>query len=116
MVDRNPDKRIGYLSKVLPPCLRFINRNRKSHFFHICRNLIQINHNLLVVAVAGTRQGWDVNAFDSGADFDLDAAAFMVGANGRCPTEKEFVFYGNLPYFGRYVTYNIIFLQIFPLP
>ena len=40
--------------------------------------------------------GWDVNAFDSGADFDLDAAAFMVGDNGRCPTEKEFVFYGNL--------------------
>ena len=38
--------------------------------------------------------GWDVNAFDSGADFDLDAAAFMVG--GKCPTEKEFVFYGNL--------------------
>ena len=36
--------------------------------------------------------GWDVNAFDSGADFDLDAAAFMVGANGKCPTEKEFVF------------------------
>ena len=32
--------------------------------------------------------GWDVNAFDSGADFDLDAAAFMTGDNGRCPTEK----------------------------
>ncbi|MEE0858945.1 MAG: TerD family protein [Acutalibacteraceae bacterium] len=40
--------------------------------------------------------GWDVNAFDSGADFDLDAAAFMIGENGKCPTEKEFVFYGNL--------------------
>ena len=40
--------------------------------------------------------GWDVNAFDSGADFDLAAAAFMVGENGKCPTEKEFVFYGNL--------------------
>ena len=40
--------------------------------------------------------GWDVNAFDSGADFDLDAAAFMLGANGKCPTEKEFIFYGNL--------------------
>ena len=40
--------------------------------------------------------GWDVNAFDSGADFDLDAAAFMVGANGKCPTEKDFIFYGNL--------------------
>ena len=24
--------------------------------------------------------GWDVNAFDSGSDFDLDAAAFMLGA------------------------------------
>ena len=40
--------------------------------------------------------GWDVNAYDSGADFDLDAAAFLLGANGKCPTEKEFVFYGNL--------------------
>lgn len=27
--------------------------------------------------------GWDVNAFDSGSDFDLDAAAFMLG-----PTEN----------------------------
>lgn len=40
--------------------------------------------------------GWDVNQFDSGSAFDLDAAAFMTGANGKCPTEKEFVFYGNL--------------------
>ncbi len=40
--------------------------------------------------------GWDVNAFDSGADFDLDASAFLVGANGRCITEKDFIFYGNL--------------------
>lgn len=40
--------------------------------------------------------GWDVNAFDSGADFDLDASAFLADASGRCPTEKEFVFYGNL--------------------
>lgn len=40
--------------------------------------------------------GWDVNTFDSGVDFDLDASAFMLGANGKCPTEKEFIFYGNL--------------------
>lgn len=40
--------------------------------------------------------GWDVNAFDSGADFDLDTAAFLLDESGRCPTEKEFVFYGNL--------------------
>ena len=40
--------------------------------------------------------GWDVNAFDSGYNFDLDASAFMVGSNGKCPTEKEFIFYSNL--------------------
>ena len=40
--------------------------------------------------------GWDVNEFDSGYAFDLDAAAFMLGSNGKCPTEKEFIFYGNL--------------------
>lgn len=40
--------------------------------------------------------GWDVNAFDSGADFDLDASAFLCGANGKCLSEKDFVFYGNL--------------------
>ncbi len=40
--------------------------------------------------------GWDVNAFESGADFDLDAAAFLLGSNGKCPTDNEFVFYGNL--------------------
>ena len=36
--------------------------------------------------------GWDVNAFDTGADFDLDAAAFMCGSNGKCPTEKNLSF------------------------
>ncbi len=40
--------------------------------------------------------GWDVNAFDGGADFDLDACAFMLDASGKCPTEKEFIFYSNL--------------------
>lgn len=40
--------------------------------------------------------GWDVNAFDSGADFDLDASAFLAAANGKCRTERDFIFYGNL--------------------
>ena len=40
--------------------------------------------------------GWDVNAFDSGTAFDLDTSAFLVGEDGKCPSEKEFVFYGNL--------------------
>lgn len=40
--------------------------------------------------------GWDVNQFDGGADFDLDAAAFMLGENGKVRKQEDFVFYGNL--------------------
>ncbi len=40
--------------------------------------------------------GWDVNQFDGGADFDLDASAFLCGANGKCPVETDFIFYKNL--------------------
>ena len=40
--------------------------------------------------------GWDTNKYDGGADFDLDASAFLLGASGKCPTEREFIFYGNL--------------------
>ncbi|NLK37465.1 MAG: TerD family protein [Epulopiscium sp.] len=50
--------------------------------------------------------GWDVNAFDSGSDFDLDAAAFMLGADGKCPTDKEFVFYGNLSHSSQAVVHQ----------
>jgi len=56
-------------------------------------SLTKENPNLTKIMVG---LGWDVNAFDSGSNFDLDASAFLVGANGKCPTEKEFVFYGNL--------------------
>ncbi|MBQ1833316.1 MAG: TerD family protein [Treponema sp.] len=38
--------------------------------------------------------GWDINAFE-GAEFDLDASAFMAGANGKCPSDQEFIFYSN---------------------
>lgn len=40
--------------------------------------------------------GWDVNRYDGGYDFDLDAAAFMLGADGKVLSDAEFVFYGNL--------------------
>ena len=40
--------------------------------------------------------GWDLNAFDTGGDFDLDASVFMASASGKCPSDKEFIFYGNL--------------------
>ena len=40
--------------------------------------------------------GWDVNAFDTGGDFDLDTAAFLLGENGKVTRAEDFVFYGNL--------------------
>jgi tellurium resistance protein TerD len=40
--------------------------------------------------------GWDVNAFDTGGNFDLDASAFLLGENGRVTRTEDFVFYGNL--------------------
>jgi tellurium resistance protein TerD len=40
--------------------------------------------------------GWDVNQFDTGGDFDLDAAAFLLADNGKTTGSQDFVFYGNL--------------------
>lgn len=40
--------------------------------------------------------GWDVNRYDGGYDFDLDAAAFLLGANGKVLSDSDFVFYNNL--------------------
>ncbi len=40
--------------------------------------------------------GWDVNQFDTGGAFDLDAAAFLLGGNGKASMSEDFVFYGNL--------------------
>ncbi|MDY6804918.1 MAG: TerD family protein [Cyanobacteriota bacterium] len=45
---------------------------------------------------AGIGLGWDVNATDTGAEFDLDASVFMLGANGKIPVDEYFVFYNNL--------------------
>ena len=39
---------------------------------------------------------WDVNAFDTGGDFDLDAAAFLLTDTGKVSKSEDFVFYGNL--------------------
>jgi tellurium resistance protein TerD len=44
----------------------------------------------------GVGLGWDTNNTDTGVDFDLDASVFMLGANGKIPSEKSFIFYNNL--------------------
>ena len=40
--------------------------------------------------------GWDTNTYDGGYDFDLDASAFMLGADGKVRKDGDFIFYGNL--------------------
>ncbi len=42
----------------------------------------------------GVGLGWDPNE-GSGHDFDLDASAFMLGANKKLPKDEFFVFYNN---------------------
>ncbi len=39
--------------------------------------------------------GWDARGTD-GADFDLDASAFMLNEGGRVRSDSDFIFYNNL--------------------
>ncbi len=46
------------------------------------------------LAVVGL--GWDVNPYPGLPPFDLDASAFLLGANGKLISDNDFVFYNNL--------------------
>ncbi len=48
------------------------------------------------VTMARIGLGWDVNRYDGGQDFDLDACVFLLGANGKVLKDEDFVFYNNL--------------------
>lgn len=37
--------------------------------------------------------GWDVNRYDGGAQFDLDAAAFLLTGTGKVRSSDDFIFY-----------------------
>ena len=56
-------------------------------------DLTKGNSNLSKILVG---LGWDTNKYDGGYDFDLDAAAFLLGANGKVTKDEDFVFYNNL--------------------
>lgn len=40
--------------------------------------------------------GWDPNSGGSQHEFDLDASAFLLRADGKCPSSDFLVFYNNL--------------------
>lgn len=48
------------------------------------------------VSMAKIGLGWDVNRYDGGQDFDLDACVFLLGANGKVLRDEDFIFYNNL--------------------
>ena len=50
--------------------------------------------------------GWDTNRYDGGFDFDLDAAAFLLGENGKVSSDDDFIFYNNLTSRGEAVTHT----------
>ena len=37
--------------------------------------------------------GWDVNGYDGGKNFDLDVSVFMLGEDGKVPSNDEFIFF-----------------------
>ena len=49
--------------------------------------------NSMKMALVGL--GWDPNKYDGGYDVDLDASAFVCGANGKVQSDDDFIFYNN---------------------
>ena len=40
--------------------------------------------------------GWDINATDTGGDFDIDGSIFLLNSNEKLISDKHFIFYNNL--------------------
>jgi len=55
-------------------------------------DLTKSNPNLKEIIVG---LGWASNPSSSSYNFDLDASAFLIGANGKVKDESDFVFYNN---------------------
>jgi tellurium resistance protein TerD len=55
-------------------------------------DLTKTNPGLVKVLVG---LGWSTNKYDGGADFDLDAAAFLTGEDKKVTCDTDFIFYNN---------------------
>jgi tellurium resistance protein TerD len=58
-------------------------------------NLVKGENRVLNMNVFHVGLGWDVNEGGSQYDFDLDVAAFMIGANKKILTDDYLVFYNS---------------------
>ncbi len=50
--------------------------------------------------------GWDINKYDGGFDFDLDASVFLLSETGKVSSEADFVFYNNKEHLSGSVIYQ----------
>lgn len=57
-------------------------------------NLIKGQNIEIGLSRVGVGLGWDPNP-TTGHDFDLDASCFLLGSNGKLPSDNHFVFYNN---------------------
>lgn len=58
-------------------------------------NLVKGQNVEISLSLVGVGLGWDPNP-TTGHDFDLDASCFLLGSNGKLPTDDHFVYYNNL--------------------
>ena len=56
--------------------------------------------------------GWDARSTD-GKDFDLDASAFLLAANGKVRGDAEFIFYHHLKSAAVYYSSHCVFFTIY---
>lgn len=56
-------------------------------------DLTKTNPGLIKVSVG---LGWDVNKYDGGQDFDLDASVFLLAEGGKVGGPEDFIFYNNV--------------------
>lgn len=50
--------------------------------------------------------GWDINDYDGGYEFDLDASAFLVDGNGKATNDLDFIYYNNLEHSSKSVIHT----------
>jgi tellurium resistance protein TerD len=91
-----PERQISVLAEGLPPAI-LVREEGNSMSISLSKgqrvDLTKTNPGLTQVVVG---LGWDTNKYVGGADFDLDASAFLLYEDGKAKGVDDFVFYNNV--------------------
>jgi len=55
-------------------------------------DITKTNPNIKTISVS---MGWDTKNYNGNNEFDIDAAAFVLGERGKVESDDDFVFYNN---------------------